>query len=132
MQTIKLETSHKSEMIDITAQVREAVIKSGIKEGLCSVFTPHTTGSVLFFENQDPSLQRDFLKELSVWAPPTKNYSHKGGNAHAHLKSAIMGASVTIPVKDGQPLFGKWQGLFFAELDGPRTLREVHITVING
>lgn len=132
MQTIKLKTKYKTEMIDITKKVKEAVIKSGVKNGLCSIFTPHTTGSVFFFENVDPNLQRDLLSELTKWAPPGKSYSHKGENAHAHLKSAMAGASVTIPVKDAQPLFGQWQGLFFAEFDGPREAREVFITVING
>ena len=132
METIKLVTKYKTEMVDLTEKVKEAVIKSGVKNGLCSIFTPHTTGSVFFFENVDPSLQRDMLAELTQWAPTNKSYSHKGGNAHAHLKSAMSGASVTIPVIDAQPLFGQWQGLFFAEFDGPRELREVHVTVING
>ena len=132
METIKLKTQYKTEMLDITNMVKEAVIKSGVKNGLCSIFTPHTTGSVFFFENVDPNLQRDILTELTKWAPTTKTYSHKGENAHAHLKSAMAGASVTIPVVDAQPLFGQWQGVFFAEFDGPRDERKVHVTVVNG
>lgn len=132
METIKLVTEYKTQMIDITDKVKEAVIKSGVKNGLCSVFTPHTTSSVLLFENVDPNLQRDLLTELKKWAPSTKEYSHKGENGHAHLKSALTGASVTIPVIDAQPLFGEWQGIFFVGFDGPRDLREVHVTVING
>ena len=130
MQTISLKSSHKTEMIEITKQINEAVIKSGIKEGVCTIFTPHTTGSVLLFENQDPALQRDFLKELSLWAPLDKSYSHKGDNAHAHLKSAIAGASISLMVKDGQAVFGQWQGAFFAEFDGPRETREIFIKVL--
>lgn len=132
METLTLKTSYKTEMLDITKQVREAVIKSGIKNGLCSVFTPHTTASIVLFENVDPNLRRDLLTELTKWAPSDKKYSHKGENAHAHLKSSMAGASITIPVIDAQPLFGEWQGAFFIEFDGPRPERKVHITVVNG
>jgi len=132
METLILQTNYKTEMLDITKQVKEAVIKSGVKNGLCSVFTPHTTGSIVLFENVDPNLQRDLLTELTKWAPADKKYSHKGENAHAHLKSSMSGASVTIPVADAQPLFGDWQGVFFIEFDGPRAERKVHVTVING
>ena len=132
METITLQTKYKTEMLDITNDVKEAIIKSGVKNGLCSIFTPHTTGSVMLFENVDPSLQRDLLTELKKWAPDSKEYSHKGGNAHAHLKSAMAGASLSIPVVDAQPLFGEWQGLFFVDFDGPREARKVHVTVING
>jgi secondary thiamine-phosphate synthase enzyme len=132
METLKLKTQYKTEMIDITKQIKDAVIKAGIKDGLCSIFIPHTTASVMLFENVDPNLRRDILAELSTWAPSDKAYFHKGENGHAHLKSALSGASVSVPVRDGQPLFGQWQGLFFLEFDGPRDLREVHVTVING
>lgn len=132
METINITTKYKTEMIDITEKIKDTVIKSGIKDGLCSVFIPHTTASVMLFENVDPNLRRDLLAELTTWAPANKAYFHKGENGHAHLKSALSGASVTIPVKDAQPLFGQWQGLFFLEFDGPRELREVYVTVING
>jgi len=132
METITLNSNYKTEMVDISKDVKEAIIKSGVKNGLCSIFTPHTTGSIVFFENLDPNLQRDLLTELTQWAPSSKKYTHKGGNAHAHLKSAMSGASVTIPVVDAQPLLGQWQGIFFIEFDGPREERKVHITVING
>ncbi len=132
MEKISLKTQHKTEMIDITKQIKEAVIKSGIKNGVCTIFTPHTTGSVLLFENVDPNLQRDLLKELKGCAPSDRVYSHKGDNAQAHLKSAMIGASVHIPVADAQPLLGQWQGIFFAEFDGPREAREVIVTVLNG
>jgi secondary thiamine-phosphate synthase enzyme len=132
VKTLTLTTKSKTEMTDITDEVREAVITSGIKEGICVVFTPHTTSSVLISENVDPRLQRDLLGSLSRVAPDNVRYAHGGGNAAAHIKSARTGVSVTIPVADGRPLLGEWQGVLFAEFDGPRDARKVIIKVIAG
>jgi secondary thiamine-phosphate synthase enzyme len=132
MKTLKFPTSHKTQLMDISAEVKEAVITSGVKEGICVVFTPHTTGSVFLFENADQNLRRDLLSALSKVIPSDAKYSHVGDNAAAHLKSSRMGASVSIPVHEGRPMFGKWQGVFFGEFDGPRQEREVIIKVIAG
>jgi len=132
VKTLTLTTKSKTEMTDITKEVREAVITSGVKEGICVVFTPHTTASVLISENIDPRLQRDLLGSLSRIAPDNVRYAHGGGNAAAHIKSARTGVSVTIPVVDGRPLLGEWQGILFAEFDGPREARKVMIKVIAG
>lgn len=132
MKTLTLTTKSKTEMTDITNEVKEAVITSGIKEGICVVFTPHTTASVLISENVDPRLQRDLLGSLSRIAPDNVRYAHGGGNAAAHIKSARTGVTLTIPVTGGQPLLGKWQGVLFAEFDGPREARNVIIKVIAG
>ncbi|WP_281951808.1 secondary thiamine-phosphate synthase enzyme YjbQ [Nitrosophilus kaiyonis] len=130
MQKLTIQTNHKSEMIDITDIVKEAVIKSGITNGICNVFTPHTTTGIILFENVDPNLQRDYLGHLHKLVPSDGNYAH-GKNAHAHIKSGIVGSSVTIPVEDAKPLFGDWQGVFYCEFDGPRE-RKIYIKVING
>ena len=132
MKTLKFPTSHKTQLMDITAEVKEAVIKSGVKEGICVVFTPHTTSSVFLFENADHNLRRDLLISLSRVISNEETYSHVGDNAAAHLKASRMGASVSIPVVDGRPIFGKWQGVFFGEFDGPRQAREVMVKVIAG
>lgn len=132
MKIMKFPTSHKTQLMDISKEVTEAVITSGVKEGICVVFTPHTTGSVFLFENADPNLRRDLLAALSKTIPGDEHYTHIGDNAAAHLKSSRMGASVTIPVHGGRPMFGKWQGVFFGEFDGPRQAREVVIKVIAG
>ena len=132
MKTLKFPTSHKTQLMDISAEVKEAVITSGVKEGICVIFTPHTTASVFLFENADQNLRRDLLSALSSVIPSDAKYSHVGSNAAAHLKSSRMGASVSIPVHDGRPMFGKWQGVFFGEFDGPRQAREVIIKVIAG
>jgi len=131
MQTIKLKTNHKSEMIEITEVVRESVIKSGIKNGICVVYTPHTTTSVILFENVDPNLQRDYLAHMSRLVPKSDRYAH-GQNADAHLKSALCGASISIPLIEAKLQLGQWQGIFFCEFDGPREEREIYIKVIDG
>ena len=131
MTKLQLETEHTTQMINITDEVKEAVITSGVKEGIAVVFTPHTTGSIILFEKADQNLQRDYLTMLKRHVSG-QDYSHKGGNAAGHLKSAMSGASVSIPVVDGLPLFGEWQGLFFCEFDGPREERNIMIKVING
>jgi secondary thiamine-phosphate synthase enzyme len=118
-------------MIEITEIVKEAVIKSGIKDGICHVYTPHTTTSVMLFENVDPNLQRDFLAHMSRLVPKSDRYAH-GENADAHLKSALCGASVAIPFEEAKLLLGPWQGVFFCEFDGPRAERAVYIKVIDG
>ena len=132
MKTMKFPTSHKTQLMDISKEVSEFVIESGIKNGICVIFTPHTTSSVFLFENQDPALRRDLLNALSLIASSDTEYHHTGGNGAAHLKSSRMGCSVTLPVIDGRPVLGKWQGLFFGEFDGPRQEREVIIKVIEG
>jgi len=129
MQTVKLTTKYKSEMINITEHVKEEVVKLGITNGLCTVFCAHTTASILFFENQDPKLRRDFLASLSHIAPTDAIYASDDENAPAHIKAALCGQRVVLPVVNGQLFLGKWQGIFFCEFDGPR-VREYHIQVI--
>ncbi|UFS62441.1 secondary thiamine-phosphate synthase enzyme YjbQ [Sulfurimonas sp. HSL-3221] len=132
MKTLTLTTKSKTEITDITDEIREAVITSGVKEGICVVFTPHTTTGVMLSENVDPRLQRDLLGSLARIAPDNVRYAHGGGNAAAHIKSARTGVSITIPVVGGRPLLGEWQGVLFAEFDGPREAREVMIKIIAG
>ena len=132
MKTLTVASKHKTQLIDISSEVKEAVITSGVKEGICLIFTPHTTSSVLLFENADPKLQRDLLGSLQMIAPHEERYTHAGGNAAAHIKSARSGTSITIPVIEGRPMLGEWQGIFFAEFDGPRETREILVKVIAG
>ena len=129
MTKLNLETNFKTEMIDITEIVTEEVMKRGIRDGLCTVFTPHTTASIVLFEKTDPKLRRDFLATLSRIAPADMNYESDGDNTPAHIKSTLCGPRVVIPVKDGQLLLGQWQAIFFCEFDGPRS-REFFVQVI--
>jgi secondary thiamine-phosphate synthase enzyme len=132
MKKMKFPTSHKTQLMDISKEIGEMVIESGVKDGICVVFTPHTTASVFMFENQDKALRRDLLNALTRVAPSDADYQHAGGNAAAHLKSSRMGNSVSIPVVNAKLMLGKWQGVFFGEFDGPRQEREVYIKIIAG
>ncbi len=126
---IELKSNYTSEMIDITEKVSEEVMKLGIRDGLCTVFSPHTTSSIVLFEKTDPKLRRDFLASLSRIAPAELNYGSEGDNTPAHIKSTLCGPRIVVPVKDGQLFLGPWQAIFFCEFDGPRD-REYYVQVI--
>ena len=128
--TIPVETSKHDDLIEITGIVREKIAESGVKEGLCVVFVPHTTASVFINENADPFVKFDILKELNKIVPENDNYKHLEGNSNAHIKSAIIGSSRIIPIRNNEPVLGTWQGIFFAEFDGPRH-RKFYIEVIS-
>lgn len=105
---------------DITGQVRSAIERSGLAEGLCVVHCPHTTAGITLNENADPDVKHDFLKGLARAFPDDPSFRHAEGNSAAHLKSSCVGASVTVIIADGRPLLGMWQGIYFCEFDGPR------------
>jgi secondary thiamine-phosphate synthase enzyme len=129
LKKLSFKTKHKSEMIQITNDIKELVIKSGIKDGTAVVFTPHTTASVLLFENNDPNLSRDFLKKMAEFAPVDTKYAHIGKNAHAHIKSGALGGSITLIIEDANVILGQWQGIYLADFDGPRE-REVYLKIV--
>jgi len=118
-----LQSSGRSQLIDITSQVREAVTASGIREGLCTIFIPHTTAAVTINENADPDVVRDFLYELDKIVPWQDGYRHAEGNSAAHLKSSLIGVSKQVLIENGRLILGTWQGIYFCEFDGPRTRR---------
>jgi len=130
MTKININTNYKTEMIDITEAVAHEVVKLGIRDGLCTVFTPHTTASIVLFEKTDPKLRRDFLSSLSKIAPANINYESEGDNTPAHIKSTLCGPRIVVPVKDAQLYLGEWQAIFFCEFDGPRENREYIVQVI--
>jgi secondary thiamine-phosphate synthase enzyme len=130
LRKLSINTKHKSELVQITDEIKEEIIKSGIKSGIAVIYTPHTTGSIFLFENIDPNLSRDFLKTLSELVPADKKYSHIGTNAGAHIKSALTGASISLIIEDAKPMLGQWQGVYFADFDGPRQ-RDVYIKIIS-
>jgi secondary thiamine-phosphate synthase enzyme len=129
LKKLTYKTKHKSQMVQITSDIKELVIKSGIKDGIAVVFTPHTTASLFLFENNDPNLSRDFLKKMAEFAPAETKYAHIGDNAHAHLKSGAIGASTTLIIEDANIILGKWQGIYLADFDGPRE-REVYVKIV--
>ncbi len=114
--------------MDLGGRVREAVRASGVENGLCTVFVPHTTAGVTINENADPDVAADILAFLAEMVPRNWRFRHAEGNSDAHLKASLMGASVQVPVAGGRLSLGTWQGLYLAEFDGPRT-RKVHVVV---
>ena len=128
MQKIKIKTNYKSEVIDITREIKEAVIKSGVKNGLATIFCPHSTANIIIFEKSDPSLKRELLSMLKDIVP-YKDYSHS--NARAHLKAAFFRNSISIIIENAKIVLGEWQGIFLMEFDGPRE-RKVYLKVISG
>lgn len=128
---IKVRTRARESLEDVTTQVRELVRGSGLTEGLCHLFVPHTTAGILINENADPDVARDILERLSVLVPREAGYRHFEGNADAHIKSTLVGQTLTVPVVGGDLALGRWQAIFLAEFDGPRE-RTVLVTLSGG
>ena len=121
MTSITIRTTAGVEMIDITDRVAAAVSESGVKNGFCHIFIPHTTAAVTINENADPDVPRDILAALDRIVPLSNRYRHAEGNAAAHIKASLFGASQTVFIESGRLVLGTWQSLFFCEFDGPRT-----------
>ncbi|MCK9244295.1 MAG: secondary thiamine-phosphate synthase enzyme YjbQ [Candidatus Neomarinimicrobiota bacterium] len=118
-----LKTNRRIEMVDITSQVAEIVRATGINEGICTVYCPHTTAGLTINEHADPDVAFDISNRLSKLVPYNDNYTHIEGNADAHIKATLTGSSVQLIVNNGNILLGTWQGIFFCEYDGPRQRR---------
>ena len=126
-----ISTSKKQELIDITPKINSIIKKSKVKNGLCSVFAVHATAAIIINENYDPNICLDLIDALNKLIPSGVWLHDKiDGNADSHIKSAILGPSETIPIKDGKLDLGRWQALMFAELDGPRNNRKIIVTVM--
>jgi len=120
MKIIEVKTQNNEELTDITAEVQEEISSSGIKDGLCLVYVPHTTAGVTINENADPSVKDDLLMTMKRIIPDSLPFKHLEGNSPAHVKASLVGSSVNLIVKEGQLSLGTWQGVFFCEFDGPR------------
>jgi secondary thiamine-phosphate synthase enzyme len=129
VQTFEVRTSSQTELIEITRSVQEAVKKTGVEDGVCIIFIPHTTAAVTINENADPSVVQDIVMELNKIVPFKDQYRHTEGNSPAHIKSSLVGCSEIVFVESGKLVLGTWQGIFFCEFDGPRN-RKVHVKVM--
>lgn len=121
MQSFTIETKRRTQLVAITAQVAEAVRALGLREGVATVFVPHTTAGVTINENADPDVAADLEKSMERLVPQEAGYAHAEGNSAAHVRASLMGSSVRVPVVDGRPCLGIWQGVYLCEFDGPRT-----------
>jgi len=117
---IRLRTAAREETHDITDRVREIVRASGIRDGVCLVASMHTTAGIFVNENADPDVQHDLLAQIARIVPDDGGFQHAEGNSPAHIKAVLVGSDVTVAIRDGELWLGRWQGVYFAELDGPR------------
>ena len=115
--------SERNSWTDVTARVREALRESGVQNGLCVVYCPHTTAGITINENADPDVVRDLIFALEKTYPDRAEFRHSEGNSASHLKASVIGSSVTLIIREGRLLLGTWQGVYFCEFDGPRTRR---------
>jgi secondary thiamine-phosphate synthase enzyme len=129
LSTFTLHTFSKDEWLDISGEVRKIVKASGVAEGICVVFVPHTTAAVTVNENADPDVPRDVLLALDAISPDRREFHHREGNSAAHTKTSLVGPSITLIVTEGALLLGTWQGIWFNEYDGPR-IRTVYVRVM--
>jgi len=126
---ISVKTNARTQMVDITSQVKEAVKESGIKDGLVHVFSLHTTAAITINENADPAVEKDILNTINKVIPWDDHFKHMEGNSAAHIKVSLFGPSEIIPLENGSMVLGTWQGIYFCEFDGPRN-RRVNIKII--
>ncbi len=120
---LPVRTRSRNELVDITSGVRTILEQSGVAEGICHIYVPHTTAAVTVNEKADPAVARDIAETLSKLIPEGDGYRHAEGNSDAHVKSSLVGVSAFVPVSGGELLLGTWQAIFFCEFDGPRTRR---------
>jgi secondary thiamine-phosphate synthase enzyme len=120
--TLSLSTTSRSQMIEITSQVQKVVSQNNVQDGLAIVHVPHTTAAVTINENADPDVKHDMLKKLETLIPKSESYyQHGEGNSDSHVKTSLVGNSVTVLIERGKLVLGTWQGIQFCEFDGPRT-----------
>ncbi len=126
---ISVKTDSRTQMKDITDQVRQAVTSSGIQNGLVHVCSLHTTGAVTINENADPAVPIDILNTINKIVPWDDRYKHREGNSAAHIKVSLFGPSEMVALENGSLVLGTWQSIFFCEFDGPRN-RKVNVTIL--
>jgi len=129
MPGFEVQTSERLVFVDITTQVEAEVARGSVRDGVVVVFVPHTTAGVTINENADPSVRADMKLALERLVPESLLFTHLEGNADAHVKASLMGSSVTVPLAEGRLRLGTWQGIYFAEFDGPRR-RRVLVSVL--
>jgi secondary thiamine-phosphate synthase enzyme len=126
--SITLKTRSRADMEDITSLVQKEVSRSGVQDGACLVYVPHTTGGITINEGADPAVCRDMMAKLNDLVPRDAGYRHTEGNADSHIKASLVGSSVSVIVENGRLLLGTWQKIFFCEFDGPRS-RKVYVRI---
>ncbi len=131
MEILNIKTFQRIDFIDITQEIEKKVRESGVNEGLCCLFVPHTTAGLTINENADPSVKNDIKLKLNTLIPLNESYTHSEGNSDAHIKSTLAGTSLSIIINSGRLALGTWQGIYFCEFDGPRN-RNIYVKILAG
>jgi len=118
-------TNKHMHLLDITSEVQKRVSETGVEEGICYLFNPHTTAGLTINEGADPDVRRDIINGLKEIVPLDYPFKHMEGNSPSHIMASLMGASLTLMVSSSQLQLGTWQAIYFCEFDGPRT-RKIH------
>lgn len=130
MVSLEINTLRKVEFLDITSRIEKLVREKNVKQGVCIIFSPHTTAGLTINENADPSVREDIINHLEALVPKNKSYAHLEGNADAHIKASVIGNSLSLIIEDGNIVLGTWQGIYFCEFDGPRK-RKVLVKIVS-
>ena len=130
MEKITIKTNKRNELVDITSSIKKTIDSLNINNGICLIFCPHTSGGVTVNEAYDPTVKGDIIFSLNKISPDYKEFRHLEGNSDSHVKSSVVGCSLNLIINEGKIMLGQWQGIYFAEFDGPRT-REVWVKVIS-
>ena len=130
VRTLRVKTSRRTELKNVTSEVQALVAESGCADGVCHLYVPHTTAGVLVNEGDDPAVARDIETTLDRLIPHAGDYKHAEGNSDSHIKAVLIGSSETVWIEKGKLALGRWQSIFFAEFDGPRT-RELRVKILS-
>jgi secondary thiamine-phosphate synthase enzyme len=131
LHTESVHTRSRSEIVDVTPRIAALVKKHNIRDGMAIAFVPHTTAGITINENADPDVKSDMLQKLTTLIPKQESYYHHDeGNSDSHVKTALVGNSVTLLIEEGRLVLGRWQGVYFCEFDGPRH-RDLHIKLVS-
>jgi secondary thiamine-phosphate synthase enzyme len=129
VKTIEISTSRREELIDVTTAVQEVVAAGGVHDGICLIYSPHTTCGMTINEGWDPDVLRDAVRHFRELVPERAGWAHAEGNSDAHIKTILVGASVQMPISQSRLQLGRWQKVFLCEFDGPRT-RQLWLTIL--
>jgi len=129
METLRVKTGRRTQLVDVTEEVARVVKMSRVKSGVCYVYVPHTTAGVAINEHADPDVATDLEGVFDRLVPHSEPYRHSEGNSDSHAKGVLAGASQVIFVEDGKLMLGRWQGIFLCEFDGPRE-RKIFVKVV--
>jgi len=127
--SFEVRTTRRAQLVDITKRIAEMVVQSGVREGTCTVFIPHTTAGVTINEGADPDVANDIASHFAALVPKEAAFEHTEGNSDSHIKTVLSGPSCVAPVQGGKLALGRWQAVFLCEWDGPRT-RRVEVAVL--